>query len=100
MWQPTGTQRWFIWIVAIFLLLAWPPAEGGSLAVKAVRWTADPRNKLPVLPDPLPMGLGDDGLPVSLQVLGARCDDARVLAAAHTIEQVIGVGARPTAATR
>jgi Asp-tRNA(Asn)/Glu-tRNA(Gln) amidotransferase A subunit family amidase len=48
----------------------------------------------------LPMGLGDDGLPVSLQVLGARCDDARVLAAAHTIEQVIGVGARPTAATR
>ncbi len=37
----------------------------------------------------LPMGRGDDGLPVSLQVVGARCDDGRVLAAAHTIEQVM-----------
>jgi Asp-tRNA(Asn)/Glu-tRNA(Gln) amidotransferase A subunit family amidase len=42
----------------------------------------------------LPMGLGDDGLPVSMQVLGARCDDGRVLAAAQTIEQVIGFDAR------
>jgi Asp-tRNA(Asn)/Glu-tRNA(Gln) amidotransferase A subunit family amidase len=44
----------------------------------------------------LPMGLGDDGLPVSLHVLGQRCDDALVLAAAHTIEQVIGFDAGPT----
>ncbi len=47
----------------------------------------------------VPMGVGDDGLPVSLQVLGARCDDGRVLAAAQAIEQVIGAGARPEAET-
>lgn len=45
----------------------------------------------------LPIGLGDDGLPVSLQVLGARCDDGPVLAAAQTIEQVIDFDARPGA---
>jgi Asp-tRNA(Asn)/Glu-tRNA(Gln) amidotransferase A subunit family amidase len=48
----------------------------------------------------LPMGLGDDGLPVSLQVLGGRCDDARVLAAAETIEQVLGFAARPVPGSR
>jgi Asp-tRNA(Asn)/Glu-tRNA(Gln) amidotransferase A subunit family amidase len=43
----------------------------------------------------LPIGLGDDRLPVSMQVLGQRCDDGRVLAAAQTIERVIGFEARP-----
>ncbi|MGH8825847.1 MAG: amidase [Jiangellaceae bacterium] len=43
----------------------------------------------------LPIALGDDGLPVSMQVLGPRCDDGQVLAAAQTIEQVIGFDARP-----
>lgn len=45
----------------------------------------------------LPIGLGDDGLPVSIHVLGRRCDDGLVLAAAQTIEQVIGFDARPPA---
>jgi len=44
----------------------------------------------------LPMGLGDDGLPLSMHVLGQRCDDGRVLAAAQIIEQVIDFSARPT----
>jgi aspartyl-tRNA(Asn)/glutamyl-tRNA(Gln) amidotransferase subunit A len=43
----------------------------------------------------LPMGLGDEGLPVSLQVTGPRCTDGYVLAAAQTIEQVIGFAERP-----
>jgi Asp-tRNA(Asn)/Glu-tRNA(Gln) amidotransferase A subunit family amidase len=43
----------------------------------------------------LPIGYGDDHLPVSMQVLGERCDDGRVLAAAQTIEQVIDFGAGP-----
>jgi Asp-tRNA(Asn)/Glu-tRNA(Gln) amidotransferase A subunit family amidase len=45
----------------------------------------------------LPIGLGADGLPVSLQVLGGRYEDAHVLAAAETIETVIGFdqGKRP-----
>jgi Asp-tRNA(Asn)/Glu-tRNA(Gln) amidotransferase A subunit family amidase len=44
----------------------------------------------------LPIGLGDDGLPVSMQILGQRCDDGPVLAAAQTIEAVLGFAARPT----
>src|SRR5439155_15321308 len=43
----------------------------------------------------LPIGLGDEGLPVSMQVLGQRCTDGAVLAAAQAIEQVIGFDARP-----
>jgi Asp-tRNA(Asn)/Glu-tRNA(Gln) amidotransferase A subunit family amidase len=43
----------------------------------------------------IPIGLGDDGLPVSMQVLGLRRDDGRVLAAAETIETLIGFTARP-----
>ena len=38
----------------------------------------------------LPMGFGDDGLPVSIQLLGPRCADARVLAAAEAIEEILG----------
>jgi hypothetical protein len=61
MWQPTRAQQAVIWAVALFIVFTWPPREGGSLAVKAVRWAADPGNALPSLPEPLPMGLGDDG---------------------------------------
>jgi Asp-tRNA(Asn)/Glu-tRNA(Gln) amidotransferase A subunit family amidase len=43
----------------------------------------------------IPMGFGDDGLPVALQVLGPRGADGAVLAAAETIEAVLGVDARP-----
>jgi hypothetical protein len=61
MWQPSGAQRRIIWAIAILLALTWPPREGGSLALKAVRWLADPGNQLPAMPPPLAMGLGDDG---------------------------------------
>jgi Asp-tRNA(Asn)/Glu-tRNA(Gln) amidotransferase A subunit family amidase len=43
----------------------------------------------------VPVGLGEDELPVSMQVLGPRCADGMVLAAAQTVEQVIGFDARP-----
>ena len=61
MWQPNRAQWRLIWIVASLLILAWPPREGGSLAVKAVRRIVDPMHTMPALPEPLPMGLGDDG---------------------------------------
>lgn len=41
------------------LLLAWP-AGGGSLAVKAINWAADPFHVLPSTPGPIAFGLGDD----------------------------------------
>jgi len=58
-WQPNSRQWWLIWPLAIFVLLAWP-AENGSLAVKGVRWLADPRGTLPHLPAPLAMELDDN----------------------------------------
>jgi Asp-tRNA(Asn)/Glu-tRNA(Gln) amidotransferase A subunit family amidase len=42
----------------------------------------------------LPIGLGNDGLPVSLQVVGRRCEDSRVLAVAETIETLVGFDQR------
>ncbi|MQX54878.1 amidase [Alcanivorax sediminis] len=35
----------------------------------------------------VPMGLNSNGLPMGLQIVGARFDDARVLAAGHAFEQ-------------
>ena len=61
MWSPNRRQWLLIWIAAVILILAWPPREGQSLAVKTVRWLADPRGDLPSFPEPLPMGVGDDG---------------------------------------
>lgn len=66
MWQPNRAQWRIIWLSAVLLIFAWPADESGSLAVKAVRWLADPEDTLPRLPEPLPMGLGDDGDAVAL----------------------------------
>jgi Asp-tRNA(Asn)/Glu-tRNA(Gln) amidotransferase A subunit family amidase len=46
----------------------------------------------------VPIGLGDDGLPVALQVMGPRWADATTLAVAAAVERVLGWGRpRPTA---
>jgi hypothetical protein len=60
-WQPNRTQWRVIWPVAIALVLLWPPVDGPSLAVTALRWIADPADSLPRLPEDLPMALGDNG---------------------------------------
>ncbi|WP_053226349.1 amidase [Solirubrobacter soli] len=44
----------------------------------------------------VPVGFGDDGLPVSVQVLGPRGSDGAVLAAAEAIERLVDFSARPT----
>ncbi len=44
----------------------------------------------------LPIGLADDGLPVSLQVLGLRAADMSVLAVGEAIEQAVGFSALPS----
>ena len=43
----------------------------------------------------LPIGLGDDGLPVAAQLLGARGHDGAVLAAAETVERLAAFTASP-----
>ena len=45
---------------ALLLVALWPPEGGRSLTMQAVRWAADPSGALPVLPEQLPVGLGDD----------------------------------------
>jgi len=42
------------------LVFLWPTGDERSLAVKAVNFLVDPFGSLPVLPEPLPMSLGDD----------------------------------------
>ncbi len=54
-----------IWPVVLLLVVAWPPAEGGSLGFKIVGWAVDPLHALPVMPPDLPVALGDDGFAVS-----------------------------------
>lgn len=61
MLQPNKRQWRVIWIVATAMVLLWPLGDSPSLAVKAVHFAADPGGSLPVLPEPLPMGVGDDG---------------------------------------
>jgi hypothetical protein len=60
MWRPNNSQWWLLFVVALFIVFAWPPGDDRSLIVKLVNWAVDPRNELPVLPDQLPLGLGDD----------------------------------------
>jgi hypothetical protein len=61
MWQPNRAQWRIIWGVAILVTVGWPPERGRSLIVKAVNGIVDPAGTLPDLPEPLPMGLDDNG---------------------------------------
>jgi hypothetical protein len=60
-WQPNRAQWSIIWTVAVLLILAWPPGDAPSLGIKTINWAVDPGDSLPTLPDPLPMGLDDNG---------------------------------------
>ena len=65
MWQPNNLQWWILVSVALFIVIAWPPAEDRSLAFKFVNWAVDPRDELPVLPPQLGFGVGDDPVAVA-----------------------------------
>jgi hypothetical protein len=58
--RPTNLQWWWLAIVAVFIVAAWPPTHGKSLATKVVNRAVDPWNELPVLPPQLGFGAGDD----------------------------------------
>ena len=79
MWYPNDRQWWLLAIVAVFIVCAWPPADGKSLAMKFVNWAVDPRNELPVLPEQLPLGLGDDPDAVAAHDLQTQQYDALYL---------------------
>src|SRR5436190_22787375 len=60
MWQPTNRQWWVLVFVVVFAIVAWPPQNDRSLAAKFVNWAVDPSDSLPVLPDQLGLGEGDN----------------------------------------
>ena len=65
--------------VAVLLVCAWPPAGDRSLIVKVVNWVVDPRDELPVLPDPFALGAGDDPDVVAAHDAQVQAYDARYL---------------------
>ena len=60
MWQPNNVQWWVLVVVALLIVFAWPPRDDKSLAAKFVNWAVDPSDSLPVLPDQLGLGEGDN----------------------------------------
>jgi len=56
----TGFRWWLLFLTAIVVVAAWPPADGRSLLAKSIAWAADPLGRLPLLPEQLGLGLGDD----------------------------------------
>jgi len=49
-WQLNHSQWRVIWIIGVLLVLAWPPDQERSLAIKGVNWLADPMGALPAPP--------------------------------------------------
>lgn len=47
----------------------------------------------------LPCGLSSSGLPIGIQLIGGRFDEARLLRAAHNLEQALGADFTPLLAT-
>jgi len=60
MWEPNNVQWWMLAVVTLLIVFAWPPQDDRSLAMKIVNWAVDRDGTLPVLPDPLALGHGDD----------------------------------------
>jgi hypothetical protein len=74
-WQPTNRQWWTLFIVALLIVAAWPPAGDRSLALKFVNWAVDPFDRLPTLPPPYGPGEGDDLEAVNAHDLQTRMYD-------------------------
>ena len=55
-----GRGSWVLLSAALFMVMAWPPDKDRSLIVKAVTWSVDPLDSLPILPPQLGFGLSDD----------------------------------------
>ena len=79
MWQPNKSQWWILVIVALLIVFVWPPSDDKSLAVKFVNWAVDPLGDLPILPDQLAVGMGDDPDAVNARDLQVQQYDALYL---------------------
>ena len=77
--QPTNAQWWLLIVLSVLIAFVWPPRDDKSLAAKFVNWAADPANALPILPDQLALGQGDDPDKVSAHDLQVQQYDALYL---------------------
>jgi hypothetical protein len=76
MWQPTNRQWWTLLVVALLVVVLWPPSEDRSVGLKFVNWIVDPYDQLPTLPPPLTFGQGDDVAAVEAHDSQVRYYDA------------------------
>ena len=72
MWRPSNVQWWILFAITLLVAVAWPPQDGKSLAIKFVNWAVDPTQQLPILPQELPLGMGDDPDAVNAHDLQVR----------------------------
>ena len=79
MWQPNNLQWSLLVVVSLFIVFGWPPGDERSLAIRFVNWVVDPRDQLPVLPDQLGLGVGDDPEAVSRHDMQVQQYDALYL---------------------
>lgn len=49
-----------LFLVALTIVVVWPPDRGKSLAMRVTGWAVDPTGALPTLPAQLGPGLSDD----------------------------------------
>jgi len=77
--RPTNSQWWFLLLVALLIVFLWPPRDNQSLAVKFVNWAVDPWDELPIEPEPLPLGSGDNPQAVELHDILMQQYDALYL---------------------
>ena len=70
-----NAQWWVLVIVALLLVAAWPSDTDKSLALKLTNWVVDPKDELPILPDPFAPGQGDDVAAVEAHDLQTRMYD-------------------------
>jgi hypothetical protein len=87
--RPGTLQWWFLLLVLLFVVAAWPPREGKSLAMKLVNLAVDPRNELPVLPPQLGLGAGDDVEAVNARDAIVRQYDALYLQGGWTRRRLL-----------
>jgi len=58
--SPTRAGSWVLFLAVLLIVVAWPPAAGLSLMMKAVNRAVDPADSLPILPPQLGFSLSDD----------------------------------------
>jgi hypothetical protein len=87
--RPTSLQWWWLVAIALFIVAAWPPSDGKSLAMKVLNWAVDPWNELPVLPPQLGFGAGDDVDAVNARDAVVRHYDALYLKGGWTRRRLL-----------